>query len=93
MKVCFNLQSENPLKHALMPGEYPWTEYIVEDDYPCPAGFQELPLEQYQALKASIDISAFEAVIKPPLPTLLALRLQRRGTSAKRSLRTSQSET
>ena len=61
MKVCYNLQSENPNKHSLMPGTYPWTEYIVADDFVCPDGFLELTIADYEALKAGIDISAYEA--------------------------------
>lgn len=65
MKVCYNLQSENPHKHELMPSNYPWTEYIVEDDFLCPDGFIELPLADYEALKASFDLTAFNEATAP----------------------------
>ena len=63
MKACYNLQSENPNKHPLMPETYPWTEYIVADDFACPDGFLELPIADYETLKAGIDISAYEAEV------------------------------
>ena len=63
MKACYNLQSENPNKHSLMPGGYPWTEYIVEDDFICPEGFSELPLADYETLKASFDLTAYLAAV------------------------------
>lgn len=63
MKVCYNLQSENPNKHSLMPGTYPWTEYHVEDDFVCPDGFLELPIADFESLKAGIDISAYESAV------------------------------
>lgn len=63
MKVCYNLQSENPYKHELMPGTYPWTQYEVEDDFVCPDGMVELPLADFEALKASIDLTAYNAAV------------------------------
>lgn len=71
MKVCYNTHGDNPQKHPFMPSGYPWTQYEVEDDYPCPAGFVELPLDEYLALKASFDLSAYLAAISPS-PTELA---------------------
>lgn len=63
MKVCYNLQSENPNKHSLMPGSYPWIEYIVDDDFTCPDGYSELPLADYETLKTGIDISAYQDAV------------------------------
>ena len=63
MKACYNLQSENPNKHSLMPGGYPWTEYLVEDGFTCPEGFSELPLADYETLKASFDLTAYLAAV------------------------------
>lgn len=63
MKVCYNLQSENPNKHPLMPGTYPWIQYEVDDDFTCPDGYTELSLTAFEALKASIDLSAYNAAV------------------------------
>ena len=59
MKVCYNTHALNPHKHPLLPAGYPWTEYHVEDDFTCPEGFQELPLADFETLKASFDLTDF----------------------------------
>lgn len=64
MKVCYNTQDLNSAKHPLMPPEYPWTEYHVEDDFICPEGFSELPLADFELLKSAIDITAYTAAIR-----------------------------
>lgn len=65
MKVCYNLQVLNPYRHPLMPECYPWTEYVVEDNFTCPEGFIELPKAEYDALKASFDLTAYNAATQP----------------------------
>lgn len=64
MKVCYNTHAFNPNKHPLMPADYPWTEYHVDDDFTCPDTFLEMPEAEFEAMKASFDISAFQEAMK-----------------------------
>lgn len=64
MKVCYNTHAFNSQKHPLLPSEYPWTEYHVEDDFICPDTFLEMPEAEFEAMKEAIDISAYETAIR-----------------------------
>lgn len=86
MKVCYNTHALNSQKNPLLPSEYPWTEYHVEDDFVCPDGFLEMPEAEFEAMKAAIDISAYELAIKkaniyPVTPRQIRLALLQFGVN------------
>lgn len=67
MKVGFNLQSENITKHPLMPDNYPYHIYEVEDNFPeedlLSQGYTFLPKSDFDAMVASFDLTAYNAAI------------------------------
>jgi hypothetical protein len=65
MKVCYNTNILNENKDPLIPIEYPWIEYHVENDFVCPEGFLELSQIDFETMKSAIDISAYINSISP----------------------------
>lgn len=82
MIVAFNRQSANPDKPAAMPGTYPWMVYEIDDSREIEfvdLGYEVLSQVDFEALKASIDLTDYLNSIKPPLepisPRQLRLKL------------------
>lgn len=63
MKVCYNTNILNENKDPLIPNNYPWIEYHVEDDFVCPEGFLEMSEIDFETMKSAIDISAFNTAL------------------------------
>lgn len=64
MKICYNTHADNSIKPALMPSAAPFIVYKVDDTFMCPEGFTEVTLEAFDAYKASIDMTAYEAEVR-----------------------------
>lgn len=84
MKVCYNTNILNKNKDPLIPTEYPWIEYHVEDNFVCPEGFLELSETDFETMKSAIDISAFnnalaKATIHNVTPRQIRLALLQYG--------------
>lgn len=63
MKVAFNLQKDNLTKHPLMPDNYPYHVYEVEDNFVeddlVSQGYTFLSKVNFDAYVASIDMTAY----------------------------------
>ena len=69
MKVIFNKQYDNSDKHPLMPSDYPFVVYEVEDDFNedelILLGYTVHSLVQFELYKESFDLTLYNVAISP----------------------------
>lgn len=80
MRILFNLQNKNPLKHPLMPDNYPFTIYELEDSHPSileleNQDYTNLSPEEFDLYKSSIDLSNYNQSLLPTLEEIVAKKI------------------
>lgn len=76
MKICFNKQNQNSEKHPMMPDDYPYLIYEVDDDFTCPDYFFEMSLSDFESYKLNFDLTDFINATKPPRMALTAKQIR-----------------
>jgi hypothetical protein len=74
MKIAYNTQITNQFKHPQMPDNYPFTVYEIDDSRQSEfelQGFILMTPADYTTYVASIDMTAYNIAIAPPISDII----------------------